>query len=93
MEKKGPGESRATEQPSFFLGHIWAEKVLSKLLFKKKIIYLLLFGCAGSSLLCGFSLVAVSQGCSSLQCAASHCVGFSWPTLGLPASMVVAPGL
>ena len=79
--------------PSFFLGHIWAEKVLSKLLFKNLFIYLLIFGCAGSSLLCGFSLVAVSRGYSSFWCTASRGDGFSWPTLGLPVSIVVAPGL
>ena len=48
-----------------------------------KFIYLFIFGCVGSSLLrAGFSLVAVSGGYSSLQCA-----GFSWRWLLLLRSM------
>ena len=38
--------------------------------------FFLMFGCAGSSLLRGPSLVVVSGGYSLLQCWASHCAGF-----------------
>ena len=66
--------------------------LLFSLFFKKKIIYLFIFGCIGSLLLCvGFSLVAVSRGYSSLWC-----VGFSCCralALGMWASVVVAWGL
>ena len=39
--------------------------------FLKKLIYLFIFGCVGSSLLAvrGLSLVAASGGCSLLRCA------------------------
>ena len=37
-------------------------------LFKKRFIYLCIFGCAGSSRLCGLSLIVVSGGYSSLEC-------------------------
>ena len=40
--------------------------------FFNKFIYLFIFGCTGSSLLCGLSVVAASRGYSSLPC-----VGFS----------------
>ena len=51
------------------------------------------FGCLGSSLLCGLSLVAASGVYSSLRAQASHCGGFSCcgaRALGTWASVVVA---
>ena len=46
--------------------------VTGKCLLKNNFIYLFIFGCAGSSLLWGFSLVVLSRGSSSLRC-----LGFS----------------
>ena len=58
-------------------------------------IYLFIFGCTGSSLLCGLSLVEASRG---FRCGArtSHCGGFSChraQALGVRASVVVTHGL
>ena len=41
------------------------------------ILFIYLFGCAGSSLLKGFSLAAVGRGCSGVAVQASHYGGFS----------------
>ena len=63
----------------------------------KLLIYVFIFGCVGSSLLCaGFSLVA--QAGATLRCGAraSHCGGFSCcrtQAIGTRASVVVAHGL
>ena len=51
------------------------------------------FGCAGSLLLCGPFLVAVSSSCSSLQCTRFSCSGFSCcraQAVGARASVVAA---
>ena len=41
----------------------------SQYFFKNKFIYLFIFGCVGSLLLCRLSLVVASRGYSSLRCA------------------------
>ena len=56
--------------------------VTGKCLLKNNFIYLFIFGCAGSSLLCGFALVCWAG--ATLHCGAwaSHCGVFScgaWP--------------
>ena len=66
--------------------------------FKKFFNYVFIFGCVGSSLLRGLSLVTVSGDYSSLRhgAQASHCGGFSGcgaRALGTWASVVVAHGL
>ena len=58
--------------------------------------YLFIFGCVGSLLLRGFSLVVASGGYSLLRARVSHCDGFSCcgaRALGVQASVVVARGL
>ena len=62
---------------SMQVGHFFTSRVLPPL--KKKKIYVCMYGCTGSSLLLGRSLVEASGGYTSLQC-----MGFSsqWP-LGL----------
>ena len=65
--------------------------------FFKMYLFIYIFGCVGSLLLCaGFSLVVASGGCSSLRCAGFSLGGFSWcgaRALGVRASVVVALGL
>ena len=60
------------------------------------VFFFLMFGCAGSSLLRGPSLVVVSGGYSLLQCWASHCAGFPCrraQTLGSQTSGAAVCGL
>ena len=70
---------------------------MQKKLFFNLILFIFIFGCVGSLLLCtGFSLVAASRGYSSLQCVGFSLGGFSCckaRALGVRASVVVALGL
>ena len=81
--------------PSAFPARTFCQEYFQKpgIDFFKKLFYLFIFGCVGSSLLRRLSLVAVSGGYSSLGARASHCGGFSCHrarALGARASVVVA---
>ena len=72
-----------------------SKQIPSAILFLKIFSYLLIFGYAGSSLLCGLFSSYCKQGLLS-SCRASHCGSFSCGEAGLwgeLASVVAAPGL
>ena len=84
--------------PAFFMGELRVVFTFLFLFFKINLfIYLFIFGCIGSSLLCVGFLWLLRAG-AALHCGewASHCGGFSCcgaRALGTQASLVVARGL